>query len=191
MENRSFTYDVLKEIQNRWSPRAFDAQKEVSREDLMALMEAARYAPSCMNEQPWSYIVGQRGSTVFAGIEAALSDSNVEWAANASALMVILSKEQFSHNERSNRWHLFDAGTSWGYLSLEAQKRGLITHAMGGFAADQIRTTFAVPNGVAVIAAVAIGYYGRREDLSEALAAREKPSPRKPLDEMLFVPLED
>lgn len=185
MENRVFNYEVLEEIQKRWSPRAFDPKHQVEEEDLMALLEAARYAPSCFNEQPWRYIMATGGGK-YKDILDALADSNREWAQLAPTLMVILSKQLFEHNQKNNRWHLFDAGTAWGYLSLEAQKRGLITHAMGGFNSEKLRESFDIPADYSIIAVVAIGYYGTKEDLSSELRERELPPPRKPIEEILF-----
>jgi len=185
MENRVFNYEILEEIQKHWSPRAFDPNRKVENEDIMPLLEAARYAPSCFNEQPWRYIVATGGSK-YSDILEALADSNREWAQRAPSLVVILSKQLFEHNQKNNRWHLFDAGTSWGYLSLEAQRRGLITHAMGGFNSEKLRESFDIPADYSIIAVVAIGYYGSKEDLSPELQERELPSPRKSIEEILF-----
>ena len=186
MENREFDYEVLEEIQKRWSPRAFDPDRKVPEEDLMALLEAARYAPSCFNEQPWRFIVGKRGSVTFEKINAALTDANREWASKASVLMMILSNQKFSYNQKNNRWHLFDAGTAWGFLSLEAQRRGLNTHAMAGYSAEQIRAAFSLPEELSVIAAVAVGYYGDPGTLSPKNQEKEKPSPRTSLQSLLY-----
>lgn len=115
-----------------------------------------------------------------------LTPSNQKWASKAPVLMLILSKQNFLYNNKNNPWHLFDAGTSWGYLSLEAQRRGLITHAMGGFDGELARKAFNIPNHYSIIAVVAIGYYGNKEDLSPEYRERELPSPRKSINEILF-----
>mgnify|MGYP000843926157 CR=1 FL=1 len=185
MKNRVFDYVVLDEIQKRWSPRAFDPEQKVTREDIMPLLEAARYAPSCFNEQPCRYIVATSGNK-YDKILSALADTNREWAVNAPVLMVILSKQLFDHNQKNNRWHLFDAGASWAYLNLEAQRRGLVTHAMGGFNTEKIRETFDIPADFSIIAIVAIGYYGNKEELSPENQEREIPSPRKSIEEIMF-----
>lgn len=186
MENREFDYEVIEEIKTRWSPRAFDPEREVPADDLMGMLEAARYAPSCFNDQPWRFLVGRRGDSNFERIKAALTDSNREWASRASVLMMILSMQNFEYNQKPNRWHLFDAGTAWGYLSLEAERRGLITHAMAGYNRDQIRETFGVPEELSIIAAVAVGYYGDKEALSPKNFEKEKPSPRVSIQEILY-----
>lgn len=185
MENRVFDYDVLPEIRNHWSPRAFDPDRLVAEDDLMALFEAARYAPSCFNEQPWRYIVA-RTAEERAKLCSVLSASNQEWASKAPVLLLILASQTFSQTGKPNRWHQFDTGTSWGYLTLEAQRRGLITHGMGGFSVDRARETFHIPEEYSIIAAVAVGYYGDKADLSLKDQEREHPSPRKSIAEIIF-----
>lgn len=186
LENRDFDYDVLEEIQKRWSPRAFDPQRLVSEEDLMGILEAARFAPSCYNEQPWRYIVARRGEENYNRLASVLTTTNHEWASKASVLMLILSVQNFKKNDKKNRWHLFDAGTSWGFLSLEAQRRGLITHAMAGYSADRARELFEIPEDMSIIAAVAVGYYGNKESLSPKNIEQEKPSPRHSIQDMIY-----
>lgn len=185
MQNRSFKYELLPEIMNHWSPRAYDPERAVADDDVRAMLDAARHAPSCMNEQPWQYIVAGSETDRQKLIEV-LGQGNQEWAFRAPLLMLILSRKHFAGNGRENRWHLFDAGTSWGYLQLEAQRRGLITHAMGGFDVDKAREAFAIPDEYSVIAALAIGYYGNPDDLSPKNKEREHPHPRKLIEEMFF-----
>ena len=185
MENRIYHYHILKEIQERWSPRAFDPHKKVLRDDLYALIEAARYAPSCFNEQPWRFLIADDDARKTLVIEA-LTPSNQEWAVHAPVLMVITAVQTFSQSGKNNRWHQFDTGTAWGYLTLEAQKRGLITHAMGGFNVDVMRTNFGLPDNMSIMAVVAIGYMGSTELLSEKNREKEKPNHRKPIDELLI-----
>lgn len=185
MENRNYNYDILKVIQERWSPRAFDPHKKVLREDLYALIEAARYAPSCFNEQPWRFLIAEDEERK-ALVIGALTPSNQEWAVHAPVLMVIAAVPTFSQSGKQNRWHQFDTGTAWGYLTLEAQKRGLITHAMGGFNVDVMRTNFNLPDDLSIMAVVAIGYMGSAERLSDKNKEKEKPNHRKPIGELLI-----
>lgn len=187
MENRIFTYEVLAEIQKQWSPRAFDEERPVAREDLMALLEAARYAPSCFNEQPWRYLVTFKGEEEHEKLCQVLVPANAEWASKAPVLLMILAKQRFEQNGKENRWHAFDAGTSWGYLNLEAYHRGLVTHAMGGFSVEKARETFGISEEYTVIATVAVGYYGNKDALNPKNKASEHPSPRKNIEEILFV----
>jgi len=185
MENRTFDYEILELIQNQWSPRAFDSKHAVADEDLMALIEAARYAPSCFNEQPWRYILANGGEN-YEKILNTLAPTNQIWASKAPAFILILAKQKFTYHENENRWHLFDAGTSWGYLNLEAQRRGMITHAIGGFDVELARSAFNISNDYSVIAVIAIGYYGNKEDLDSEHIDREHPSPRKEIRDILL-----
>ena len=184
MENRKFNHEILIEIQERWSPRAFDIGRGVADEDLMALLEAARYAPSCFNEQPWRFFVA-REPEIRAKMLGVLSENNQKWAAKAPILILLLAKQMFDKSGKTNRWHLFDAGTAWGYFGLEAQRRGLITHAMGGFNVAKARETFAIPEDYDLIAVVAVGYYGNKADLAPEHLEKEKPGSRKETEELL------
>jgi nitroreductase len=184
MENRKINYKILTEIQERWSPRAFDINRGVDDQDLMALLEAARYAPSCFNEQPWRFIVAKEPE-IRAKMLSVLSENNQKWASKAPVLILLLAKQMFEKIGKTNRWHLFDAGAAWGYFSLEAQRRGLITHAMGGFNVTKARETFAIPEDYDLIAVVAVGYYGNKADLAPENLEREKPGLRKETKELL------
>ncbi len=185
MENRKFDYDVLKEIQEHWSPRAYDDNHSVLEEDLMALFEATRYAPSCVNEQPWRYILARNEAEKQKFIPI-LNASNASWATKAPVLFLILAKQTFNRNGKQNRFHQFDAGTSWGFLLLEAQRRGLITHAMGGFDVDLARKIYLIPDDLTIIAAVAVGYYGDIDQLDVESKLAEHPSPRLSIEEILY-----
>lgn len=187
MNTRTFDFDILDVVKERWSPRAFDPDRQVAKEDLLGVVEAARYAPSCFNEQPWSFIVGLRGEEEHKKILAVLNDTNREWASKAPVLMLITSRKFFAKNKRENRWHLFDAGTSWGYLSLEARRRGLHTHAMGGFNVEEAMKAFEIGEDTSIIAAVAMGYYGDKENLSPELQKKERPGLRKSTREILHL----
>ncbi len=180
---RDFSYDVSETIKQRWSPRAFSTDP-VDKSDLMALFEAARYAPSCFNAQPWRFIVATTDNEleVFRSI---LNDSNRIWADKAPVLAVIVAKKSFSNGEPNN-WHAFDTGTAWGFLALEAQRRGLITHAMGGFSKIKAHELLAIPGKFEVLAMIAIGKMGKKEDLPSQLQEREEPASRMPLSEIVF-----
>lgn len=187
MSTRTFDYEVLEEVKTRWSPRAFDPDRPVPEEDLLGVMEAARYAPSCFNEQPWRYNVAVKGEEDYGKILDVLVEGNREWAANAPVLMIITARKRFARNDKENRWHIFDAGASWGFLSLEANRRGLHTHAMAGFSVSRTREVFDLDEDFSIIAAVAMGYYGNKEDLNPELQKKEKPGLRKPTREILLL----
>lgn len=185
MPERTFDHDIMPEIKARWSPRAFDDSRPVTESDLLAMLEAAHYAPSCFNEQPWRFLIArtpeQRQKLV-----SVLTARNQEWAAKAPVLMLILACQNHAENQKPNRWHQFDTGTAWGFMALEAQRRGLVSHAMGGFSAARAREAFAIPEEYSILAAVAIGYYGDRHELSEEQQAREHPGTRDPVASILY-----
>ncbi|MBS3872468.1 MAG: nitroreductase family protein [Firmicutes bacterium] len=181
---RDFNHDILDLIKARWSPRAFSAEP-VAMPELLALCEAARYAPSCFNEQPWRFILATTPDEL-AKMQSILAESNLEWAQHAPALLLILAKKTFSETGQDNYWHMFDAGTAWGYLSLEAQSRGLITHGMGGFSKKKAQELYQLPSDLAPMAVIAIGKLGQRDNLPEPLQAREHPGERANLESLFL-----
>jgi len=181
---RRFNYDIMPEMMARWSPRAFDSSP-LPRDEILAILEAARYAPSCFNEQPWRFIIADEEESL-ARMRGVLTPSNQEWASKAPVLILVVAKKTFELNGKDNYWHMFDAGTAWGYLSLEAQRRGLVTHAMGGFSRSGARAAFEIPEELDVIAVIAVGRYGDRNTLSEELQLREYPETRKEIEELLL-----
>ncbi|TVY11387.1 nitroreductase family protein [Paenibacillus cremeus] len=181
-EHRHADHEIDPQFLNRWSPRSFK-EKPVPDEALYRLFEAARWAPSGNNEQPWRYIIA-RTMEDRATFLSFIAPSNAAWCSKAPVLVLVASAMINSRGAES-RSHAFDAGAAWGYLALEAGRQGLIAHAMGGFERDKARETLGVPADYALHAVVAIGYRGEREALPEALQAREQPSSRKPLAELL------
>lgn len=182
--DRFFNYEIMPEIKNRWSPRAF-SPKGVPTEDLMALLEAARYAPSCSNEQPWRFLIADNTEKL-TKMRSVLDEGNQSWANKAPILILLISKKFFEKNGTGNHWQMFDTGTAWGYLSLEAERRGLITHAMGGFDRQKARREFAIPEDLEIITIIAVGYYGDKNELSNFNQGREHPQTRKNIDELLL-----
>jgi nitroreductase len=180
---RKTEYDVHSLFLNRWSPRAF-LNKEVPEDILLSVFEAARWAPSAGNSQPWKYIIARAAEDRerFLGF---INPSNVEWCSHAPVIAVVFANQQ-NANGNANRWGSFDAGTSWGYLALEAANQGLYAHAMGGFDKDKAKETLQAPDEYEAMAVIAIGYRGDKEQLSEKHQEREKPSTRRPLEESLF-----
>lgn len=175
-------------IANRWSPYCYDA-RPVSREDLVSLFEAARWAASCFNEQPWRYIVGTKEDREqYDRVLACLVEPNQAWAKHAPALALGIAKSQFSRNDKENRHSAHDLGLATAQLTLEATARGLGVHQMGGIHPDKARESFSIPEGFEVVTGIAIGYPAA--DLSKApedLAKRDQsPRARKPLSELVF-----
>lgn len=180
---RIYNYDILEEIKERWSPRAF-SEEQIPQEDLEAIMEAARYAPSCFNEQPWLYLVAS-DETSLNVMRELLMEKNHMWAQKAPVLMMVLCKNKFEHNDKDNSYCAFDSGTSWGFLSLEAIRRGYQTHAMAGFKKKTARTVLSIPETYTPIAMIALGKPGSINDLPEEFKAKEQPNTRKPLSEVM------
>jgi nitroreductase len=179
-------YPVHPLIRDRWSPRAF-AGRPVDRETLGSLLEAARWAPSCFNEQPWSFIVAPQGDPAFERILRCLTPGNQAWAQNAPVLMVSLARTTFASNGQPNRhaWH--DVGAATAQLTLQATSLGLSVHPMAGIDRDCIRAEFALPDGVEAVAGIAVGWAGDPEALPERLREREAaPRERKSLDAMVL-----
>lgn len=182
-EYRDYNYDILKEIKDRWSPRAF-SEEELSDEDIEAVFDAARFAQSCFNEQPWRYLVAKEKKELELLIEV-LNEKNRLWAKKAPVLFLVLAHKKFAYNGKTNPYNKFDAGTSWGFLSLEATRRGLVTHGMAGFDKEAARQKFEIPEDYDIIAAVAMGKLGDKEELAlEEFKEKEHPDSRKPLEEI-------
>jgi nitroreductase len=176
-------------IARRWSPRAIDPDRAVSREHLLALLEAARWAPSCFGDQPWRYLVWDRFRDP-AGWQQAfecLAEGNQGWVKNAPVLLLSLAAPNFGHNDKPNRWAQYDAGAASENLCLQATALGLVAHQMGGFDPDQARVRFHIPADHACMAMIAVGHPGSVEALPDALRERElAPRERKPLDRIAF-----
>lgn len=169
----------------RWSPRAFAADT-MTEADVALLLEAARWAPSASNVQPWRFAWGLRGDAGFAAIADSLVPFNRAWAEKAAALIVVASRLQRdgSAGPTDNVWHAFDAGTAWGYLALQAQMAGWHAHAMGGFDHAIAAANLGLPDGHALHAVVAVGKLGDPAELPEALRLRETPSLRLALSDL-------
>lgn len=169
-------------VRNRWSPRAF-GDKPLAPETLRSLFEAARWAPSSSNEQPWAYIVATKDDQEnFAKILSTLVPFNASWAKEASALALAVSQLNFAASGKPNRNAFYDTGAASMQLSIEATMLGVVIHQMGGFDAEKARQAFEIPAGWEAIAAMAIGYPGDPKSLSDPLHQREiAPRSRKPL----------
>jgi nitroreductase len=181
--NRKADYPIAANIINRWSPRSFQ-DKAVPDELLLSLFEAARWAPSSRNIQPWRFIIA-RSQADLHKFHNFISEGNLEWCRNAPVLALVISHKQTDEGTQ-NRTHAFDTGTAWGFLALQAIENGLITHAMGGFNRDKAREALQVPEEYELHCVIAIGYRGDLQALSDDHQEREKPSSRRPLLESLF-----
>lgn len=173
----------------RWSPRAF-TDEVISEAELKALFEAARWAPSSYNSQPWRFVYARRGTAHWQTLLGLLNAFNQSWAKNAAALVVVVSKETMAvpgkAEEVPSYSHSFDAGAAWANLALQAVRLGWQAHGMVGFDRARALTELKVPAGYRVEAAVAIGKPGDKAQLPEALQARETPSQRNPISATAF-----
>jgi nitroreductase len=173
-------------IRRRWSPRAF-SDKEVSAQELKPLFEAARWAFSASNEQPWRFLFGRRGDETYQKIFNALVEFNQSWVKSAPVLVLSLAKKTFTAKPAPNRFNLHDTGAALANFALQATADGLHTHSMAGFDAEQLRASFAIPSDYEIGAVTAVGYFGAPAGLPEYLHKMEvSPRQRKPLEEFVF-----
>ncbi len=174
---------------NRWSPRAFTGEA-VPEKDVLTILDAARWAPSAFNSQPWRFVYAVKGTENFDRLLGLLNDFNRSWAKEAGAIVILLSKTHLlppgAAEEVPSYSHTLDAGAAWGSAALQATLLGYSVHGMTGIHLDKVAETLGVPEGYRPELAFAIGKRGDKSSLPEGLAAREAPSPRKPLAEIAF-----
>jgi nitroreductase len=182
---RQPTYKINPLILNRWSPRSMTGE-ELDDETIMSLFEAARWAPSSYNNQPWRFIYAKRNSLHWNRFFNLLVELNKVWAKNAAVLVVAVSRKNFEYNEKYSITHQYDAGAAWENLALEASSRGLVAHGMQGFDFEKARKDLKVSDNFDVVAMIAIGKRGPRNQLPAQLQEREYPNDRKPLKEIMI-----
>lgn len=182
---RTPTFEINNIILNRWSPRAMTGE-ELTNDELMSLFEAARWAPSSFNNQPWRFIYAKKGTEHWDRLFNLMVDFNKGWTKDAAALVVVISSKNFEYNGKPSITHQFDAGAAWENLALEATSRGLVAHAMQGFDYEKARKELDVPDTYDVMAMIAIGKRAPKERLPAKLQEREFPSNRKPLHEIVM-----
>ncbi|OCO99605.1 MULTISPECIES: nitroreductase family protein [unclassified Ensifer] len=187
-DNRKADYPIDALFLERWSPRAFTSE-EIEENALLSFFEAARWAPSASNRQPWRFVYARRGTERFPVLLDTLDEGNQRWAKNAAALVIVISK---THNPaqsgemRPSYTHAFDTGSAWYSLALQASLAGWHTHGMAGIDRDKAMRVLNVPEYHRVEAAVAIGRLADPATLPDDLRAREIPSQRKPVSEFAF-----
>ena len=162
--------------------------EELKDEELMSLFEAARWAPSSGNGQPWLFIYAKRNTEYWNSLFILLVDSNKSWAKDAAVLIVVVSKKEFEYNVKviPSVTHQFDTGAAWENLALEATSRDLVAHGIAGFEYDKARRDLDIPDGYVVVSMIAIGKRGPKGNLPLGLQEREIPSDRKPLEEIVM-----
>ena len=177
---------MLEPILHRWSPRAF-ADRDVPAEDLKKVFEAARWAASSYNEQPWRFVVGRRGDSTYTKIMDALVPFNQSWAKSAPVLVLSVARRHFTHNGNLNlhAWH--DTGAAMANFAVQATALGLRTHSMAGFDHDKAKAAFEIPDDFDTVAVTALGYQGDPETLPQEMRSGEQqPRERKDLKELVY-----
>jgi nitroreductase len=180
-------YPIEEILRRRWSPRAF-SNRAVEPEKLQSLFEAARWAPSCFNEQPWNFIFATKQKPEeHARLLSCLVEGNQQWARAAPVLMVSVAKLNFARTGKPNRHALHDVGLATGNMLVQATALGLFVHQMGGFSVEKVREIYGVPDGFEPVAAIAVGYGLAADELPEPfrefdLGARS----RKPINSFVF-----
>ncbi len=186
MEKAAITsLDIQPLIKNRWSPRSFSSKK-VSTDKLKRIFEAARWAPSSFNEQPWRFIVGVKGDGTWEKLYECLVAFNQIWTEPAPVLILAIGKKTSAKGDK-NSVYQYDVGQSMAYITLQAEAEGLRSHQMGGFSKDKARELFNIPEDHDPMVMSAIGYQDAPERLKPDFAKMEKsPRERKPLEELVF-----
>jgi len=175
---RNPNYPINPLILNRWFPRSMTGET-LNDDDIMSLFEAARWAPSSYNNQPWRFIYAKRNTEHWNRFFNLLMEGNKIWVKNAALLVVVISRKNFEFNEKPAITHQFDAGSAWENLALEASSRGIVAHGMQGFDYEKARLDLGIPPNFEVMAMIAIGKKGPREILPPELQEKEKLTDRK------------
>jgi nitroreductase len=180
-------YPIEEILKRRWSPRAF-SDRMVEPEKLRSLFEAARWAPSCFNEQPWQFVIATRQAPEdYARLLSCLVEGNQEWARLAPVLMVSVAKLNFEKTGKPNRHAFHDVGLAVGNLLVQATALDLFVHQMAGFSVERVTEIYGIPRGFEPVAAIAVGYAADVEVLPEELRARELGGrSRKPVSSFVF-----
>ncbi|MGB1799217.1 MAG: nitroreductase family protein [Gammaproteobacteria bacterium] len=176
-------------IASRWSGRAYDSERFVSEEDILSLIEAARWAPSCYGDQPWRFIIFNKAINESAWQQAidCLSEGNRAWAKDAPLLLLSVADSVLSKNGSPNRWAQYDTGASTENLCLQATALGLMVHQMGGYDADKARELFSIPEQFTPMAMMTVGYQLAEDKIPEDMKEREyNERARNTLDENFF-----
>lgn len=189
MTERVAEFPIESVFVERWSPRAFTGEA-IPQSELNSLFEAARWAPSAYNSQPWRFVYARRDTPAWDKLLGVLVEFNRSWVQHAAALIFVVSKTTMlppgKDTEIPSHSHSFDAGAAWVSLALQAVKSGWATHGMVGLDFEAAPAALGLPDGYRVEAAVAVGRHGDKSILPEYLQAREAPSPRLTVSEIAF-----
>ena len=183
-EFRKPDYPIEPLIYRRWSPRAMSGEP-LSEKELLTLFEAARWAPSTYNEQEWRFLYARRDTPHWSSFFELLMEANQVWCARAAVLAVVLARKTLSRSGKPNPVYLFDAGSAWENLALQASAMGVVAHGMAGFDFDKARRVLGVPDEFAVAAMFALGKPGDPNQLPAEVRERESISGRRPVRESI------
>jgi nitroreductase len=179
-EIRKADFPIEPLLIDRWSPRAMSGE-EISKEELLRVFEAARWAPSSFNAQQWRALYAQRSSEHWGTFFGLLVDANKVWAKNAALLVLFISRKTFEYNDEPSVTHSFDTGAAWENFALQGFHEGLVVHGMEGFDYDRARRDLQIPEEFQVEAMAAVGRPGAKESLPQKLQERESPNDRRKL----------
>lgn len=185
LKYRKPEHDISEIFIKRWSPRAF-SDEEISDEELMVLFEAAKWAPSSINEQPWRFIYAKKATKYWDIFFNFVSEGNQRWCKDAQILVVVASKRRLTNYDAENRTHSFSAGSAFENLALQGALMNLVIHPFGGFDEAKAAKELEIPESYYVDVMIAIGKPGVIEELAEKDRVREFPSGRKSLKEIVF-----
>lgn len=178
-------YDIDDLFIERWSPRAMSGE-EISEPELFSLFEAARWAPSSFNAQPWRFLYARKNTKNWDLFYNLMGDFNQSWTKNAAALIVVVSRKNFEHNQKFSRTHSYDTGAAWMSFALQGNLNGLVVHGMAGFDYDKAKNDLKIPDDFEVQAMIAVGKPGKKEELPEKIQKMEKPNSRKDVSEFVM-----
>lgn len=181
--DRQANYPIVPLILHRHSPRAFTGDS-ISDQELMTMFEAARWAPSSYNSQPWRFVYAKRGTKQWQAFYDNLSDFNKAWTKHASALVFVVAKLTYDFNHQPSPTGIYDTGAAWENLALQAYSMGWIAHGMSGFDFEQAAEIINIPPDHKILAMIAIGKLSDTADLPEEMLAGETPNDRRPLAEI-------
>lgn len=167
----------------RWSPRAMSGEP-LSEAEVLSLLEAARFAPSSFNEQPWRFIYSLKESLAWQKVLDNLVPFNQSWAKNSGALVIVLSHKKYSKNDKNNDKASFDTGSAWQNIALQASLKDLVAHGMGGVNYEKLRTEFEINDDYNIEMVIALGKIADKNVLDQELAEIEAPSDRLKLEEI-------
>ncbi len=184
-QGRTAAHPIEDFILQRWSSRAMSGES-VSEEELMSLFEAASWAPSSGNEQPWRFVYARKGTPYWKDFFDLLKPGNQEWCARAAVLIITISRKTWEEDDSPNQTHSFDTGAAWENLALQGIASNIVVHGMAGFDYEKAHSLLELPEQYAIEMMIALGKPGKGKNLSEKNRAREKLSNRKPLHDFVF-----